>query len=107
MIYLKNITEAQVAFIPRNGARASGDMTLVMRNTTDQSMFTMSVTDLDTSSIYFNVAVSLPEDIATGEYQYNLMDGEILVSCGLMFIGDRPGASQYEETITYTQYESR
>ena len=35
MIYLKNISDAQILMIPRNGGIMTGGMTLVMRNTTD------------------------------------------------------------------------
>lgn len=106
MIYIKNTTDAQTMFVPRNGEAVSGDMDLHVRNTTDQVEFTIPVTDLGTSGLYFNVAFSLPEGIAVGEYEYRLKSGLIVLSCGLLFIGDliRPG--QHEETIKYRQYES-
>ena len=106
MIYLKNISDAQILMIPRNGGIVTGEMSLIMRNTTDQQETTLSVTDLNTSGLYFNLAVALPEGIADGEYQYTLKDSNIQVSCGLLYIGDLQGPSQYERTITYQQYES-
>ena len=106
MIYLKNIPDAQILMIPRNGGIVTGEMSLVMRNTTDQQETTLSVTDLNTSGLYFNLAVALPEGIADGEYQYTLKDSNIQVSCGLLYIGDLQSPSQYERTITYQQYES-
>ena len=106
MIYLKNISYAQSLMIPRNGGIVTGEMSLVLRNTTDQQETTLSVTDLNTSGLYFNLAVALPEGIADGEYQYTLKNGNIQVSCGLLYIGDLQSASQYERTITYQQYES-
>ena len=106
MIYLKNISDAQILMIPRNGGIVTGEMTLVMRNTTDLQETTLSVTDLNTSGLYFNLAVALPEGLADGEYQYTLKDGNIQVSCGLLYIGDLQSPSQYERTITYQQYES-
>ena len=106
MIYLKNIPDAQILMIPRNGGIVTGEMSLVMRNTTDQQETTLSMTDLNTSGLYFNLAVALPEGIADGEYQYTLKDGNIQVSCGLLYIGDLQSPSQYERTITYQQYES-
>lgn len=106
MIYLKNISDAQIAMIPRNGDSVTGDMSLVIRNTTDHKEKTLSVTDLNTSGLYFNLAVVLPDDIAEGEYQYSLKAGEIQVSCGLLYIGEVHGPSQHEESITYNQYES-
>lgn len=106
MIYLKNISDAQVLMIPRNGGIVTGEMTLVMRNTTDLQETTLSVTDLNTSGLYFNLAVALPGGLADGEYQYSLKDGNIQVSCGLLYVGELQSPSQHETTITYKQYES-
>lgn len=101
-----NISDAQILMIPKNGGIVTGEMSLVLRNTTDQQETTLSVTDLNTSGLYFNLAVALPEGIADGEYQYTLKNGNIQLSCGLLYIGDLQSASQYERTITYQQYES-
>ena len=106
MIYLKNISDAQILMIPRNGEIVTGEMALVMRNTTDLRETTLSVTDLNTSGIYFNLAVALPGGLADGEYQYSLKDGNIQLSCGLLYVGDLQSPSQHETTITYKQYES-
>ena len=106
MIYLKNISDAQILMIPRNGGIMTGEMTLVMRNTTDLQETTLYVTDLNTSGLYFNLAVALPGGLADGEYQYSLKDGNIQVSCGLLYVGDLQSPSQHETTITYKQYES-
>lgn len=106
MIYLKNISDAQILMIPRNGGIVTGEMTLVMRNTTDLQETTLSVTDLNTSGLYFNLAVALPGGLADGEYQYSLKDGNIQVSCGLLYVGNLQSPSQHETTITYKQYES-
>ena len=106
MIYLKNISDAQILMIPRNGGIVTGEMTLVMRSTTDLQETTLSVTDLNTSGLYFNLAVALPGGLADGEYQYSLKNGNIQVSCGLLYVGDLQSPSQHETTITYKQYES-
>ena len=106
MIYLKNISDAQILMIPRNGGIVTGEMSLVMRNTTDLQETTLSVTDLNTSGLYFNLAVALPGGLADGEYQYSLKNGDIQVSCGIIYVGDLQSPSQHETTITYKQYES-
>ena len=106
MIYLKNISDAQILMIPRNGEIVTGEMALVMRNTTDLRETTLSVTDLNTSGLYFNLAVALPGGLADGEYQYSLKNGNIQVSCGLLYVGNLQSPSQHETTITYKQYES-
>lgn len=106
MIYLKNISEAQVLMVPRNGENVSGELSLVVRDTTDLCETTLSVADLNTSGLYFNLAVALPDDMADGEYHYQLMSGELVLSCGLLYIGDLQSPGEYEKTITYQQYES-
>lgn len=106
MIYLKNISDAQILMIPRNGEIVTGEMALVIRNTTDLQEYSIPVTDLNTSGIYFNLAVELPEGVADGEWQYSLMNGNIALSCGLLCLGDLDTPSQHETTITYHQYES-
>ena len=106
MIYLKNISDAQILMIPRNGGIVTGEMSLVIRNTTDLKETTLSVTDLNTSGHYFNLAVALPGGLADGEYQYSLKDGNIQLSCGLLYVGDLQSPSQHDTTITYKQYES-
>ena len=106
MIYLKNISDAQILMIPRNGGIVTGEMALVMRNTTDLQETTLSVTDLNTSGLYFNLAVALPSGLADGEYQYSLKNGNIQMSCGLIYVGDLQSPSRHETTITYKQYES-
>lgn len=107
MVYLKNNIEAQTLKIPRNGEMVSGIMSLYVENTTDHQCFTLDVEDIKTSGLYFNLAVRIPEGIATGEYQYRLKDDDIIVSCGLIFIGDlkSPNQHQHEEIIKYKQYE--
>ena len=106
MIYLKNISEEQTILVPRNGEMVTGDVTLVMCNTTDHQEVTLPVRVQTTSQIYVKMVVALPEELADGEYQYNLMDGNILVSQGLLYIGDLQSPMQNEKIITYKQYES-
>lgn len=106
MIYLKNINDAQIAMIPKNGEIVTGDLSLVVKDTVDLNETTLSVTDLNTSGLYYNLAVVLPDDLADGEYEYKLMKGEIMVSCGLLYIGELDSPSQYDNNITYKQYES-
>ena len=106
MIYLKNISEEQTILVPRNGEMVTGDVTLVMCNTTDHQEVTLPVREQTTSQSYVKIAVALPEGLADGEYQYTLKDGNILVSQGLLYIGDLQSPMQNEKIITYKQYES-
>lgn len=107
MLYLHNITEAQALFIPKDGITATGDLSLYAKSTIDLDMkFDVHVIDLETSDLYYNLAVTLPADIPNGEYEYTLTDGVSTLSTGLLVIGDNFHPSQYEKTITYEQYET-
>ena len=107
MIYLQNTTEAQVMFIPRNGETPRGSLVFKAKSTIDLSMeVNQVVTDLQTSDLYFNLAVTLPDGIPDGEYEYSLYAGEILVSSGLLVIGENFRPSEYNKEITYEQYET-
>ena len=104
MIYLQNTTESQVLFVPRNGADASGELSLKMRNTIDQDFIIDQVLDLKTSDLYFNLAITLPEDCPDGEYEYALMDDNIVLSTGILVLQSADAQTEYEKDIVYEQY---
>jgi hypothetical protein len=107
MIYLQNTTESQVMFIPRSDAVPQGDLVFKARNTIDLEVeINEVVTDLQTSDLYFNLAISLPADLPNGEYEYTLAVGEVILSTGLLVIGDKSHPSEYNKDITYEQYET-
>ena len=107
MIYLQNITESQVMFIPRTGMTPQGDLVFKAKSTIDLEVeINQVVTDLQTSDLYFNLAVTLNAGLPDGEYEYSLLAGEILVSSGLLVIGENGKTSEYNKVITYEQYET-
>ena len=106
MIYLQNTTESQVLFVPRNGADASGELTLKMRNTIDQDFIIDRVLDLKTSDIYFNLSIALPAGCPDGEYEYALMDGNIVLSTGILVLESAEARTEYEKDIVYEQYKA-
>lgn len=107
MIYLQNTTESQVMFIPRSDAVPQGDLVFKARNTIDLEVeINEAVTDLQTSDLYFNLAITLPADLPNGEYEYTLAVGEIRLSTGLLVIGENSHPSEYNKEITYEQYET-
>lgn len=107
MIYLRNTTDAQNMFIPKNRDIDESQLTFVVRNTIELDGFTSVLTDLMTSDLYHHLAISLPENLADGEYHYSLMEGNILLSSGLLYIGDLSHPQEYGKTINYTQYECK
>ena len=107
MIYLQNTTESQVMFIPRNGVTPQGDLVFKAKSTIDLEVeINQVVTDLQTSALYFNLAVTLNAGLPDGEYEYSLSAGEILVSSGLLVIGENGKPNEYNKVITYEQYET-
>lgn len=107
MIYLQNNTEPQVMFIPRNGDTPQGGLVFKAKSTIDLDVeINQDVTDLQTSDLYFNLAVTLQAGLPDGEYEYSLMAGEILVSSGLLVIGENFRPSEYNKEISYEQYET-
>ena len=107
MIYLQNTTESQVMFIPRSDAVPHGDLVFKARNTIDLEVeINEVVTDLQTSELYYNLAVTLPADLPDGEYEYSLAVGDTILSSGLLVIGENFSPSEYNKTITYEQYET-
>lgn len=107
MIYLQNTRESQVMFIPRNGETPQGDLVFRAKSTIDLVVeINQDVTDLQTSDLYFNLAIELPAGLPDGEYEYTLLSGQIPISSGLLVIGENGRPSEYEKEITYEQYET-
>ena len=108
MIYLQNTTDAQDVCIPRsNGMTPQGDLVFKARNTTNLTEeIDLYVADLQVSDLYFFLAVSLPEKVTDGEYEYELKFEDTLLSSGLLSVGEFTKAEQYEKAISYEQYET-
>jgi hypothetical protein len=107
MVYLKNTTEAQPLFVPKSRGEAIGDLVLTLRSTVglEYVIDAEEAIDLNTSQLYHRIAVVLPEDVAVGEYEYELSDDAGTLSTGLAFIGDLDKAQQTDNTIQYEQTE--
>ena len=107
MIYLQNTTESQVLFVPRNGAGASGELTLKARNAIDQDFIIDRVLDIKTSDIYFNLSIALPAGCPDGEYEYALMDDGIVLSTGILILESAESRrTEYNKDIEYEQYKA-
>lgn len=107
MIYLQNITDPQAVFIPRSVDAPQGDLVFKAKSTIDLDVVTEQVvTDLHTSDRYYDIAVSLPEGIPTGEYEYTLEAGKDVLSTGILVVGETFRPNEYNKEITYEQYET-
>lgn len=79
---------------------------LVIKNTIDLTETSVSVESLMSTEIYYNIAVTLPDGLPDGEYEYHLSMGNELLSSGLLILGENFQPSQLQREIAYTQYES-
>lgn len=106
MIYLRHTTDAQVAYIPRD-AEAGNALRMTLRSTVDlDQVYDAVVLDLNIHSRFYFVAVQLPEDCPTGEYEYQFLSAGALVSSGVaVVVPDGDAAKQYDKPIQYEQYE--
>ena len=106
MIYLSNITDAQVVYVPRDTAICGGTLTFKATSTVDlKKVVDVIVLDLNATRIYYNIAVSVPTGTTPGEYKYEMKAGDDVVSTGLLVIGEyTTDATEYNKTIQYEQY---
>ena len=109
MIYLSNTTDAQGADVPRDTEVPEGaTIRFTMKSTVDlDPVVDALVSDMNLLNVYFNVALTLPENTAPGEYQYELTaDGDVL-SSGLCIVRDNgKKTEEYNKEIEYEQYQS-
>lgn len=109
MIYLSNTTDAQVAYVPRDAEVPDGaTLRFTLVSTVDlDRMLDALVIDMELRKIYFNVAVTLPEDATPGEYRYELTADGIALSSGLCIVRDGGvEVDEYNKEIEYEQYQS-
>ena len=108
MIYLQNTTEAQAVFIPKD-TDITGALRFVAKSTVGLDIpISVAMLDLNVHRLCYHLGITLPEYIASGEYEYTLTAGGIVVSTGVMVVADAPTQDgQYNKTITYEQYEGQ
>ena len=108
MIYLQNTQEAQEVYVPRsNGMTPDGDLVFKAKNTINLTEeIDLYVSDLQVSDLYYFLAVTLPEEVTDGEYEYTLSFEDTILATGLLVVGDYSNPDQYEKEITYEQYET-
>lgn len=107
MIYAPNTPDSVSLMIPRNGFAIEGDLTFSLRSTMDKDIpVETEVEDLGTSALFVNVAVTLPEGLPCGEYEYILRDEEKVISTGLMVLMGENETNEYSNETIYEQYET-
>ena len=105
MVYLLNQPGAQSVLIPKPSS-VSGDLTMSLRSTVNNTEpIDVTVLDLALSRLYYYVAITIPEGMQPGEYEYEMKAGDEVVASGLAIMYDPESAYQYETTVEYEQYE--
>lgn len=107
MIYLLDINDAQVVLVPKAGADASArTVVLELKNTVNRTFTAEASINLDTSRLYYNVSIALPDGMQAGEYEYRLMSGEAELSTGIMIIESKKIVKTYNAASSYEQYQA-
>lgn len=106
MIYVSNTGDVQIISVPRSFHRPNGLTYDLKVSQADKAIYATNLKDLGGSWLYYNFQIELPDDLASGEYDYTLTDesGEVM-SAGIMVVEwERPDLG---ETVKFVEYEQR
>ena len=94
MIYVQNTSEAQAIVIPNNGLHEPGPAVLTIRSTVEKrDILTQSAEMLVADTLYYYIDIMLPQGTKKGEYDYILAQSDVVLSKGLLIVGDYEGAA--------------
>ncbi len=105
MIYLKQSTEQQRVYIPRNYYRSGVSYILELRSTMDLTFSSVVIDSIQMRGMYCIADIVLPEGIVPGEYEYSLEGEGRVMSSGLATVKWEETVQEYERIIQYQQYE--
>jgi hypothetical protein len=106
MIYVSNTGDMQIISVPRSFHSLNGLTYHLKISQADRVIYNTNLADLGGSWLYYNFQINLPEDVASGEYEYLLTNesGETM-SAGIMVVEwERP---DHEEFVKFVEYEQR
>lgn len=106
MVYLNLKDTTALVYVPANGwAGDLGALSLLLRNTTDRQEVAVPITDASVEGFLVRLAVSVPDELYAGEWEYTLTAGEVAVATGLVVVyTGRAGAVEYESENKVIQY---
>lgn len=105
MIYLRQTTDLQMLYIPKMGRSATGKVILTAVSTINQSVFSFTAIDEDSSLLYHKILVELPQRVQPGEYEYAFSDEIGELSNGLLVVGELESPIEFNNVTEYEQYE--
>lgn len=98
MIYLQNTNEAQRMFIPNNGLTAGESARVQIFGTVSKREILDVTAELAPIGIsYYIIAVTLPQGLKNGEYEYVVSQRKGIISNGLVQIGEYQHAVRESE----------
>ena len=106
MIYAKQTSDAQTLYIPRHVFMTQAAVfVLSAKNTVGLDRMWIPPRRVALGTLDYEVAVSFPDGMTEGEYEYELTQGGCLMASGLMVVGnyDEP-RSEFAQSIQYKQY---
>lgn len=107
MVYLINRPGPQAVMIPKPFTAPLGTMKLTLRNTVNQTEpVDATVIDIAVSRLYYFVAITVPEGMQQGEYEYTLYSAGAVAATGIAVLRDAVAPVEYDNPIQYEQYET-
>lgn len=77
----------------------------LINNLTKNTINMGEIEDKLESNLFYTIDIELPDDMTEGEYVYELYDNDMVVSRGLLQIGDYNAENKvYKEEKTYIVY---
>ena len=108
MLNIANTTAPQGLLVPiAETIVPQEQIYLQLKSTMTHREYSFEVTDLQTSHLYYNIALQLPGGLDAGEYNYQLVSGDEILSSGLAIVGEYGREfTEYAKSIEYEQYEN-
>jgi len=107
MIYITITENTQEVYVPRNGfAPAEGEgVKFQAVSTSDHIRVDFFIHEATVDGQYLKLVAGLPEELFTGEWEYQLILGQETVSTGILQVTEEAEApAEYNKEITYKQY---
>ena len=104
MVYVSNTGDTQIISLPRSFHRQNGLRYHLKISQADKAIYATNLTDLGGSWLYYNFKIDLPEEMASGEYEYPMLIGLVTKTTVLSGDADGDGAISSTDVIVLARY---
>lgn len=104
MIYLENAPNLQQVVAVPTASPLYGAAAFSLFSTVDRREVYQAAVISSGKRLTVSVAVTLPEGLSDGEYEYRIHADGVTLESGLAVIGAAPAEKQYKETFEYKQF---